>query len=144
MKKTIAVAKSIKMMKNRTIIQKELCFECSDVESDSTCQECQKVYCSSCFDFVHQGRIMRTHKLIEPEKCVEEEPWQFGYMQTFIDSTTRGIEVSKYYLSTLIKSTYFLYSNSCGIKECGKILITFHYFPISSMTRDGNFFLNTN
>lgn len=44
----------------------------------------------------------------------------------------------------LLSLQNFLYSYSCGIKECGKILITFHYFPISSMTRDGNFFLKTN
>lgn len=82
-------------MENKTTIKTEFCFECSDVESNSTCQECQKVYCISCFDFVHQGKIMKSHKLIKPEKCDDEEPWQIGYLQTYINSTTKGIEVSK-------------------------------------------------
>ena len=77
------------MMKKRTTNKTEFCFECSEAESNSTCKECQKVYCISCFNFVHQGKIMKSHKLIE------DEPWQIGHVQTILNATKKGIEVSK-------------------------------------------------
>lgn len=82
------------MMRKKPIPKTKLCFECSVVESNGNCQECEKVYCSSCFTRVHQGKIMKSHKLIIPEK-LKEEPWQFGHVLKFLEPTTKGIEVSK-------------------------------------------------
>ena len=82
-------------MKESATKTTELCFECSNVQSNCICQECKKVYCKKCFILVHKAKIMKFHRLITLDKCEEV----ITDNKCYIDKTKDGIKVSKLFFS---------------------------------------------